>query len=133
MGATEDVAIVRLRPGDALAALVLSTEAQWNQNEADWQFFLVHGIVFGAMTPDAGLVATAALLPYTEGNAWISMVLVTASQRRGLNAINTHGQAMAIQKPMRGLSRFRYIEYGAASGLRRTPAIALALRKPGSQ
>ena len=82
MGATEDVAIVRLRPGDALAALVLSTEAQWNQNEADWQFFLVHGIVFGAMTPDAGLVATAALLPYTEGNAWISMVLVTASQRR---------------------------------------------------
>src|SRR5207249_11259707 len=31
------------------------------------------------------LVATAALLPYSAGNAWISMVLVTASwQRRGV-------------------------------------------------
>ena len=28
------------------------------------------------------LIATAALLPYTSGNAWISMVLVTTSQRR---------------------------------------------------
>jgi hypothetical protein len=41
--------------------------------------------VFGVRDHDAHLIATAALLPYTSGNAWISMVLVTASwRRRGL-------------------------------------------------
>ncbi|QDM24031.1 GNAT family N-acetyltransferase [Tardiphaga sp. vice154] len=85
MAATDSVAIVHLQPGDAAAALALSTEAQWNQNEADWRFFLASGIVFGIVERDVGLIATAALLPYAQGNAWISMVLVTASrQRRGL-------------------------------------------------
>ena len=60
---------------------MLSTEAGWNQNEADWRFFLSKGIVFG-MRDGARLVATAALLPYSAGNAWISMVLVTADFRR---------------------------------------------------
>jgi hypothetical protein len=32
--------------------------------------------------PGGRLIATAALLPYTSGNAWISMVLVTTSRRR---------------------------------------------------
>src|SRR6202022_4074973 len=65
--------------------LVLSTEAHWNQNEADWRFFLTKGIVFGVRDHDHRLVATAALLPYGPENAWISMVLVTASwRRRGL-------------------------------------------------
>ncbi|WP_407147630.1 GNAT family N-acetyltransferase [Bradyrhizobium sp. ORS 86] len=84
MAGTDDLAIVELGVGDAPAGLALSTEAQWNQNEADWQFFLSHGIVFGVRDRD-NLIATAALLPYTDGNAWISMVLVTASwQRRGI-------------------------------------------------
>jgi predicted N-acetyltransferase YhbS len=40
--------------------------------------------VFG-VRDDRHLVASAALLPYTSGNAWISMVLVTADwRRRGL-------------------------------------------------
>ena len=60
---------------------MLSTEAGWNQNEADWRFFLTKGIVFGLRDGDR-LVATAALLPYSAGNAWISMVLVTADFRR---------------------------------------------------
>ena len=69
----------------ARAGLQLSTEAHWNQNEADWRFFLTKGIVFGMRDNDGQLVATAALLPYTSGNAWISMVLVTESwRRRGL-------------------------------------------------
>jgi GNAT superfamily N-acetyltransferase len=64
--------------------LVLSSEASWNQNEADWRFFLTHGTVFGIRDGDR-LIATAALLPYSGGNAWISMVLVTAAwRRRGL-------------------------------------------------
>ncbi|MDB5653584.1 MAG: family N-acetyltransferase [Tardiphaga sp.] len=85
MDATDGAEIVRLRPGDAGAGLALSIEAHWNQSEADWRFFLARGIVFGILERDVGLIATAALLPYAEGHAWISMVLVTASrQRRGL-------------------------------------------------
>ncbi|KWV43564.1 acetyltransferase [Bradyrhizobium macuxiense] len=84
MAGTDDLAIVELGVDDAAAGLALSTEAHWNQNEADWRFFLEHGIVFG-VRDGSRLIATAALLPYTDGNAWISMVLVTASrQRRGI-------------------------------------------------
>ena len=79
---TDHVALVQLRPADAPAGLALSTEAHWNQNEADWRFFLNEGTVFGVRDGNGDLVATAALLPYTSGNAWISMVLVTASRRR---------------------------------------------------
>src|SRR5260370_1129195 len=82
MADTDQIAIIRLGPDDALAALALSAEAPWNQNEADWRFFLGQGTVFGVRDNDGRLIATAALLPYTSGNAWISMVLVTASRRR---------------------------------------------------
>src|SRR5712675_811649 len=85
MAGTEHLGIVQLGPRDAFAGLALSTEAHWNQNEADWRFFLGKGTVFGVRDGDGHLIATAALLPYTSGNAWISMVLVTASwRRRGL-------------------------------------------------
>src|SRR5471032_1364599 len=85
MADTDHIAIVGLGPDDAPAGLALSTEAHWNQNEADWRFFLSKGTVFGVRDDSGRLVATAALLPYPSGNAWISMVLVTASwRRRGL-------------------------------------------------
>jgi GNAT superfamily N-acetyltransferase len=81
MADTEPVAIVELGVDDAPAGLALSAEAHWNQNEADWRFFLTNGIVFG-VRDGTHLVATAALLPYSAGNAWISMVLVTERWRR---------------------------------------------------
>jgi len=85
MDATDDLAIVQLGPEDAAGGLALSSEAHWNQNEADWIFFLTRGTVFGVRAPDHQLVATAALMPYGVNDAWISMVLVTASwRRRGL-------------------------------------------------
>jgi GNAT superfamily N-acetyltransferase len=85
MAGTEHIAIVALGANDAPAGLALSTEAHWNQNEADWRFFLGHGTVFGIRDGDGRLVASSALLPYAPGNAWISMVLVTANwRRRGL-------------------------------------------------
>ncbi len=85
MADIDQLATVRLGPEDAHAGLALSTEAGWNQNEADWNFFLARGIVFGVRDAAGRLVASAALLPYTSGNAWISMVLVTESwRRRGL-------------------------------------------------
>ena len=82
MGATEHLAIVQLEVADAASGLALSTEAGWNQTEADWLFFLSKGIVFGVRDRDRNLVATAALMPYTDSEAWISMVLVTESWRR---------------------------------------------------
>ncbi len=82
MDATEHLPIVQLDEGDAAAGLALSTEAHWNQNEADWRFFLTKGIVFGVRDRNRHLIATSALLPYTEREAWISMVLVTESRRR---------------------------------------------------
>jgi GNAT superfamily N-acetyltransferase len=81
MAATEPIDIVELGVGDAQAGLALSAEAGWNQNEADWRFFLSKGVVFGLREGDR-LVATAALLPYSANNAWISMVLVTPNWRR---------------------------------------------------
>jgi GNAT superfamily N-acetyltransferase len=85
MEGTDHLAIARLGADDAAGGLLLSTEAHWNQNEADWLHFLTKGIVFGMRDPIGRLVATAALLPYTETDAWISMVLVTKScRRRGL-------------------------------------------------
>jgi GNAT superfamily N-acetyltransferase len=85
MGAIEHLAISRLGVDDAREGLLLSEEAHWNQNEADWRFFLTNGTVFGVRDGDQRLIATAALLPYTSNNAWISMVLVTQNwRRRGL-------------------------------------------------
>jgi GNAT superfamily N-acetyltransferase len=84
MAAIDHFAIARLGANDAREGLLLSTEAHWNQNEADWRFFLTRGTVFGVRDGDH-LIASAALLPYTAGNAWISMVLVTQNwRRRGL-------------------------------------------------
>jgi GNAT superfamily N-acetyltransferase len=81
MADIDSIPIVELGIGEAAAGLVLSTEPRWNQNEADWRFFLSQGTVYG-MRDNGQLIATAALLPYSSGNAWISMVLVTANWRR---------------------------------------------------
>jgi GNAT superfamily N-acetyltransferase len=82
MGDTEHLAIAQLGAGDVAGGMALSTEAHWNQNEADWLFFLGKGIVFGVRDRDRRLIATAALLPYAGSDTWISMVLVTESWRR---------------------------------------------------
>ena len=40
MAGTDAAPSFELGPDDARAGLALSTEAHWNQNEADWRFFL---------------------------------------------------------------------------------------------
>lgn len=81
MDATDAPPLLTLGVDDAIAALALSAEAHWNQTEEDWRIFLRDGIVFG-IRDGMRLVATAALLPYSGNNAWISMVLVSATHRR---------------------------------------------------
>jgi hypothetical protein len=63
-------------------AMTLSAEAGWNQLAADWQIFLRLGSAVGIIGADGRLIATAATLPHGGRFAWISMVLVTATQRR---------------------------------------------------
>jgi GNAT superfamily N-acetyltransferase len=85
MAATDRPAIVQLDGADAAGGLALSAEAHWNQSVADWRFFLQQGIVFGVRDGEGRLIATAALLPHTTTDAWLSMVLVTERwRRRGL-------------------------------------------------
>ena len=85
MAATDPGVAVQLGPQDVAAGLALSEEANWNQTADDWRFFLLHGTVLGIRDAEGRVVATAALLPYTSGAAWISLVLVTANwRRRGL-------------------------------------------------
>jgi GNAT superfamily N-acetyltransferase len=62
-------------------ALLLSKEAGWNQNAADWAVFIKHGTVLGLAAGER-LVATAAALPYGDSFGWVSMVLVTGEWRR---------------------------------------------------
>ena len=84
MGLTDELAVPPLG-ADALAeGLALTAEVSWNQTAEDWAFFLAQAMVFGVR--DGGrLVATAAVLPYPAGFAWVSLVIVTQSHRgRGL-------------------------------------------------
>ncbi|MHC4054635.1 GNAT family N-acetyltransferase [Bradyrhizobium sp. 25ACV] len=81
MAVTDAPHIVQLGVDDAIAGLALSTEAHWNQTDEDWRIFLRDGVVFG-IRDGMRLVATAALLPYSGNNAWISMVLVSGKHRR---------------------------------------------------
>ena len=78
--ASSDSEIGRLAPEELPDAEALVSEAGWNQVAADWRMFVDFGTAY-AVREQGRVVATAAWLPY-ECCAWISMVLVTAAQRR---------------------------------------------------
>jgi len=71
-----------LNEADLTSAVALSTEAGWNQISADWQIFLKFGSAVGLFRANGTLIATAATLPYSGRFAWISMLLVSSSERR---------------------------------------------------
>ena len=75
------VSVRSLTGADLGGALALSAEARWNQVSADWRLFLEFGTPI-CLTRNGKLIATAATLPYAPRFAWISMVLVTAVERR---------------------------------------------------
>ncbi len=75
------VAARPLGESDLNSALALSSEAGWNQVAADWRVFIELGNVI-CLTRDDRPIATAATLPYKGSFAWISMVFVTAAERR---------------------------------------------------
>lgn len=84
MSSTDTLQSIPLDAAWISRALLLSEEAGWNQNAADWAVFFTYGTVLGFAIDDR-LVATAAVLPYGSAFGWVSMVLVTAEwRRRGL-------------------------------------------------
>jgi GNAT superfamily N-acetyltransferase len=113
MAAIEPLAVVRLDVSDLSAGLVLSAEAHWNQNEADWRLFLEKGITYG-VRDNGQLIATAALLPYTATDAWISMVLVTARWRRQGLATRLLEQCLATAKALKLTASLDATPAGAA-------------------
>ena len=85
MAPIDELAIERIGTEALPEAVGLTVEANWNQTAEDWVFFFAHGTVFGVRDASGKLVATAALLPYSAGFAWISLVIVAKSHRgRGL-------------------------------------------------
>jgi GNAT superfamily N-acetyltransferase len=71
-----------ISPEAADMAVALSCEAGWNQVAADWRVMLAHGNGFAARAADGSLAGSALVLPLGPEIAWVSMVLVTAAQRR---------------------------------------------------
>jgi GNAT superfamily N-acetyltransferase len=97
----EGLPIGPLRADAAAEGLTLSAEANWNQTAEDWAFFIAHGTVYGARDTAGRLVATAALLPYPAGFAWVSLVIVAKTHRgRGVGS-GMLRQCLAV---LRGLS-----------------------------
>lgn len=78
--AISEAEIGRLALSELPDAETLVAEAGWNQVAADWRMFLDFGTVYAARDR-AGVIATAATLPYGRC-AWISMVLVAGTHRR---------------------------------------------------
>ena len=139
MAGTELLAVSRLDVDASHESLVLSTAAHWNQTRADWRFFLSKGIVFGVRDPDGQLLGTAALLPYSAGNAWISMVLVTAAwRRRGLatrlvdaclSEARTRDLTTWLDATPAGAAVYGPLGFEPVSGLRRLRRAAVSGRR----
>lgn len=75
-------AVIRdLKIDDLPRCLELSTEANWNQNEADWKFLLSRCRGYGFEGADGKLVGTTMAWEWGTDYSWINMVLVTTSSR----------------------------------------------------
>jgi len=120
MAATEALVEAALTSADVARALALSAKVGWNQTADDWRLFVERARAVGLFDGDAGLVATAAALPYDNGFGYISMVIVDPSWRRRGLARRLMGECIDI---LRAQQR--------AALLDATPAGALVYRDLG--
>ncbi|RYY91441.1 MAG: N-acetyltransferase [Comamonadaceae bacterium] len=81
----------RAQPLGALDAATLAmldalvVHSHWNQTSADWQLFARQGRIHGVRNAQGRIVASGAVLPMGEREAWVSMILVEPACRgRGL-------------------------------------------------
>lgn len=82
MAGSDDLEIAGLAVADIDGAMLLSTEAGWNQTADDWRHFMTQGRTFGVRDGDGRPVASAAALAYDGPFGFVGMVLVTQSWRR---------------------------------------------------
>jgi GNAT superfamily N-acetyltransferase len=120
MGATDALFQAALTPADVPRALALSNRVGWNQTADDWRLFIARSHAIGLFDGDAGLVATAAALPYDNGFSWISMVIVDPAWRRRGLARRLMGECVDVLR-----------REGRAALLDATPAGALVYRDLG--
>ena len=81
-GGSSSAGVVRpLVAADAARGYALSTEAGWNQSEADWQLLLRICRGYGIDMPGRGLVGTTMAWELEGDFSWINMVLVTPECR----------------------------------------------------
>ncbi|MCF7688746.1 MAG: GNAT family N-acetyltransferase [Cephaloticoccus sp.] len=81
-GSSSEAGTVRaLVATDAARGYALSTEAGWNQNEADWHLLLQMCRGYGIEVPGRGLVGTTMAWELERKYAWVNMVLVTPACR----------------------------------------------------
>ena len=83
MGSIEAPIITTIDADQCEAVWPLSVEAGWNQNVADWRFMLSAGRGFGCRDQNGIWQASSLVLPLGDKLAWISMVLVAKTRRRG--------------------------------------------------
>lgn len=101
---------IALTEADIPRCMALSTEAGWNQNEADWRRIMGSGEAHGLVDADA-LIASSAILTYGKAFGWICMILVTGSAQR-------RGHAIRLMKDC--IERLE--QRGLVAGLDATPA-----------
>ncbi len=70
-----------LQLSDLNRCLELSTEAHWNQTEADWRFLLANCCGYGFEDENGVLLGTTMAWEWGTEYSWIAMVLVTPSAR----------------------------------------------------
>ena len=70
-----------LQLSDLNRCLEYSTEAHWNQTEADWRFLLANCRGYGFENEEVVLLGTTMAWEWAEGYSWIAMVLVTEVAR----------------------------------------------------
>jgi len=138
--AFEDRQVIGLRPmtqADIPFGLGLTSNAGWNQTEADWQILLAAGFGFVA-TYGTTTVGTATVVPYGTAFGWIGMVLVDPAYRR--RGVGTALLQRAIAEAMpygcvrldatpQGEPLYTYLgfraEYGLLRMMRRPQALPL--------
>jgi GNAT superfamily N-acetyltransferase len=120
-----------LAVADLPGCLALSTEAGWNQTEADWRLILRLGIGRGLFEGQR-LIATTSAIPYGDRFGWVCMVLVAVDRRRNghatslirwvLQSLDERGLLPGLDATQAGREVYRRLGFGDIYGITRLHA-----------
>lgn len=135
MGSTDPLTEIRLAPEHIPGCVALCAEARWNQNAEDWGTMLSLGEGFGLADTAGAVVATSLALPFPSGGfGWISMVLVTESQRRrglatrlmesAMRSLESRGLTAVLDATPAGREVYRLLGFEDTWGIERLQCLA---------